>query len=351
MSDFIQLHILTAYPPSNPNRDDLGRPKTARMGGVDRLRISSQSLKRAWRTSEKFEESLAGNIGTRTKLLGVKAYDVLLGKGVKEKDALEWAKLIAAQFGKCKSKDKKNKLVELEIEQLVHVSQSEQKAVNDLLEKLVEENRAPEKEELGFLRKNTQAVDISLFGRMLASSPEYNVEAAAQVSHAITVNQIVVEDDYFTAVDDLNNNEEDTGSAHIGESAFGAGVFYTYVCINKSLLLRNLEDNLELANNSLRALTEAALTVTPSGKQNSYASRAFASFALAEKGPQQPRSLAVSFLDPIKEAAQDKAAIARLKIQNENMDKVYGACADLRYEINALTGEGSLDEMLKFVTS
>jgi CRISPR system Cascade subunit CasC len=321
------------------------------MGGVDRLRISSQSLKRAWRTSEIFEEALAGYIGTRTKLLGVKAYDTLLEKGVKEKDALEWAKLIAGQFGKCKNKDKNNKLFELEIEQLVHVSQSEQKAVNELLEKLAEENRAPEKEDLEFLRKNTQAVDISLFGRMLASSPEFNVEAAAQVSHAITVNQIVVEDDYFTAVDDLNNNEEDSGSAHIGETAFGAGVFYTYVCINKSLLFRNLEDNLELANNALRALTEAALTVAPSGKQNSYASRVRASFALAEKGTQQPRSLAVSFLDPIKETAQDKAAIARLKIQNENMDKVYGACADSRYEINALAGEGSLDEMLKFVTS
>ncbi len=351
MSDFIQLHILTAYPPSNPNRDDLGRPKTARMGGVDRLRISSQSLKRAWRTSENFEESLARNIGIRTKLLGVKAYDTLRKKDVKEKKALEWAKIIAAQFGKCKSKDKENKLAELEIEQLVHVSQSEQKAVNQLLEKLVEQDRAPEKEDLGFLRKDTQAVDISLFGRMLASSPEYNIEAAAQVSHAITVNQIVVEDDYFTAVDDLNNNEEDTGSAHIGETAFGAGVFYIYICINKSLLLRNLKGNVELANNALRALTEVALTVAPSGKQNSYASRVRASFALAEKGPQQPRSLAVSFLDPIKETAQDKAAITRLKIQNENMDKVYGACADSRYEINALTGEGSLDEMLKFVTS
>lgn len=351
MSDFIQLHILTAYPPSNPNRDDLGRPKTARMGGVDRLRISSQSLKRAWRTSEKFEEDLAGNIGTRTKLLGVKAYNTLLENDVKEKDAFEWACLIAEQFGKCKKKNKDNKLVELEIEQLVHVSQGEQKTVNELLKKLVEENRAPEKEDLVFLRNDTQAVDISLFGRMLASSPEYNVEAAAQVSHAITVNQIVVEDDYFTAVDDLNKNDEDTGSAHIGETAFGAGVFYLYICINKSLLLENLDNNLELANNSLSALVEAALTVTPSGKQNSYASRAFASFALAEKGPQQPRSLAVSFLDPIKESAQDKAAIARLKIQNENMDKVYGACADSRYEINALTGEGSLDEMLNFVTS
>ena len=52
MSEFIQLHILASYPPSNLNRDDLGRPKTAVMGGTQRLRVSSQSLKRAWRESD-----------------------------------------------------------------------------------------------------------------------------------------------------------------------------------------------------------------------------------------------------------------------------------------------------------
>jgi CRISPR system Cascade subunit CasC len=46
MDKFIQLHILTSFPPANLNRDDLGRPKTAKMGGVDRIRVSSQSLKR-----------------------------------------------------------------------------------------------------------------------------------------------------------------------------------------------------------------------------------------------------------------------------------------------------------------
>ena len=61
MSRFVQLHLLTSYPPANLNRDDLGRPKTAVVGGTERLRISSQSLKRAWRTSEVFESALAGH--------------------------------------------------------------------------------------------------------------------------------------------------------------------------------------------------------------------------------------------------------------------------------------------------
>ena len=60
MDRFVQLHLLTSYPPSNLNRDDLGRPKTATMGGARRLRVSSQSLKRAWRTSDTLQAALEG---------------------------------------------------------------------------------------------------------------------------------------------------------------------------------------------------------------------------------------------------------------------------------------------------
>jgi CRISPR system Cascade subunit CasC len=69
MSRFLQLHLLTFYPPSNLNRDDTGRPKTAIMGGVLRLRISSQSLKRAWRTSDAFRSALDGHLASRTQRL------------------------------------------------------------------------------------------------------------------------------------------------------------------------------------------------------------------------------------------------------------------------------------------
>ncbi len=94
MCRFIQLHLLTSYPPSNLNRDDLGRPKTARMGGFERLRISSQSLKRAWRKSELFESALAGHIGIRTKLMGKEVFEVLLQNGITEKKANAWANKI-----------------------------------------------------------------------------------------------------------------------------------------------------------------------------------------------------------------------------------------------------------------
>lgn len=343
MTTFIQLHLLTSYPPANLNRDDLGRPKTARMGGAERLRVSSQSLKRHWRTSDLFQEAMAGHVGTRTKRLGVEVKNQLLEGGVKEKDAKEWASAIAGVFGASK-KDS------VEIEQLAHISPEERQAVEDLTKLLVNETRAPGEEELKLLRTKPSAADVALFGRMLASKPEFNVEAACQVAHAITVHAVVIEDDYFTAVDDLNS-DEDRGAAHIGETGFAAGLFYSYVCINRDQLIDNLGGNVELADRAIAALTEAAIKVAPSGKQNSFGSRAYASYVLAEKGRQQPRSLSVAFLKPVQGQDQAAEAIQRLEGQVEKFDRVYGECADQRYAINADAGNGTFDELMKFLRS
>jgi len=35
----------------------------------------------------------------------------------------------------------------------------------------------------------------------------------------------------------------------------------------------------------------------------------------------------------------------------DNMDKVYGACAESRCQFNVLTGEGSVAELLDFVAA
>lgn len=343
MSKFIQLHLLTSYAPSNLNRDDLGRPKTAKMGGYDRLRVSSQSLKRNWRVSDLFEEAMSGEIGVRTKKLGGEVFNILVAGGVKEKQATAWASSIAGVFGKVK-KEKP-----LEIEQLAHVSMSEKEAVMELAGTLANEQREPSEEELKLLKADRTSVDIALFGRMLASSPEFNVEAACQVAHSISVHKVLVEDDYFTAVDDLNDGKTDTGSAHIGEANFAAALFYSYICINKSQLVDNLGGNEALANNTIRALTEAAVKVSPKGKQNSFASRAYASYVMAEMGEQQPRSLSVSYLKPIQDEDMADAAITAIEKQAENFDSVYGKCADSRYIINAVKGEGTLNELLDFV--
>ncbi len=349
MSTFIQLHLLTSYPPSNLNRDDLGRPKTAIMGGKTRLRVSSQSLKRAWRTSDLFAEALKGHIGTRTKTMGVEVYNALKAKGVAEGNAKTWAKQVAEVFGKAKKANAAKPLEELEIEQLAHFSPEEKSAIFALADKLAASITAPSADDLKLLQKNHSAADIAMFGRMLASSPAFNTEAAVQVAHAVTVHDVAVEDDYFTAVDDLNSGENDLGAAHIGETEFGAGVFYLYLCINRDLLEENLGDK-ELANKSLAALVEAAAKVAPNGKQNSFASRAYSSYILAEKGEQQPRSLSVAFLKPVRGEDVLGKAITEIEAKRANMEKVYGKCAEATKTMNAETGAGSLDEIITFVT-
>ncbi len=350
MSHFLQLHLLTSYPPANLNRDDLGRPKTAVVGGATRLRISSQSLKRAWRTSGLFQEALAGHIGTRTKEKGTRILQRLREGGVPEKDALESAKAIAGVFAKVKV-SKKAEAVEVETDQLAHFSPEEMAAVDQLVEKLVAEKRRPTEAELELLRKDHQAVDIALFGRMMAAKPEYNVEAAAQVAHAITVHKTQVEEDFFSAVDDLNEGAEDLGAGHLGETEFAAGLFYLYLCIDRDLLVRNLNGDEGLAATSLRALVEAAAKVAPTGKQATFGSRAYASYVLAELGSQQPRSLSVAFLKPVGGTNQLETAIDHLETTVGTLDTAYGATADGRYSVNVPAGEGTLAGLLDFATS
>jgi len=369
MSRFIQLHLLTSYPPANLNRDDMGSPKTARMGGYDRLRVSSQCLKRTWRTSDIFELAMKDHIGTRTKEMGLKIYAKFIGLGVKHKNALEWTKEIAGVFGKLKSLSKnektalkkldgderlKKELVEVEIEQLVFFDCNEEKDIFTLVDLIAsrENGEGPTKEELNLLRAKVVSTDIALFGRMLASSPANNIEAACQVAHAISVHPVVIEDDYFTAIDDLNNGQEEMGASHIGETRFAAGLFYSYICINSELLIENLGGNTTLAAKAIRALVEAAVKVAPTGKQNSFASRAYASYVLAEKGDQQPRSLSVAYLKPINQRENEdfvKDSIASLIKQKDSFDRVYGKCAEGRYELNVPAEQGTLPELLDFV--
>lgn len=348
MTTFLQLHLLTSYPPACLNRDDLNRPKSAKMGGVDRLRISSQSMKRAWRTSAAFETAFKDHLGTRTKLQGVQIFKQFTEAGIKEKDAREWAQAIVSRFGKLKGKKEGKPLNDLEIEQLAHFSPEEEAAIQALLDRLIQARRAPEEAELSLLRKQHTAVDIALFGRMLADSPAFNTEAACQVAHAITVHRAAVEDDFFTAVDDLNTHEEDAGSGHMGEQGFGAGLFYQYVCLDCDRLRENLKGDENLASRAIQALIDAAATVAPAGKQNSFASRAWAYYALAEKGSRQPRALSLAFMNPVggHGGGMMVNAVDALETMRSNLDKVYyrGLALDSRH-INAVTGEGDFEEL------
>lgn len=354
MTDFLQIHLLTAYGPSNLNRDDTGRPKSVVFGGVPRLRISSQSLKRAWRTSEVFHSKLNDHLAYRTQRLGIRIQKRLNEGGMSSTDAIDKARKIAGVFGKVK---KESTL----IEQLAFISPEEEKLAlamadrvlsGEQIEALSGQLTKMKKKELAneLLLQSDTASDLAMFGRMLADNPEFNREAAVQVAHAVTTHRAIAEDDYYTAVDDLKSTDEpeDAGAGFIGVQEFGAGVFYLYCCVDKSLLLRNLGGSKSCHDASISAFIEAAATVAPGGKQTSFASRSRAIYMLAEKGTVQPRSLVAAFLKPVQGENQSGNSIDALETFRERLEKAYGQCADSSYTMNVEKGKGNLNELIQF---
>ena len=352
MTTFLQFHLLTAYAPSNLNRDDTGRPKTCIFGGSSRLRVSSQSLKRAWRTSDVFSDTVDGRMGKRSQRLGKEILDYLAQKGMSEKKATEFAREIASVFGKAKPDNDPNPTF---TEQLVFVAPEERARAMALADRFFAGEKV-EPQAADLLLKVDETPDLAMFGRMLAAHPSFNREAAVQVAHALSTHKVLVEDDYYVAVDDLKNpaDREDAGTSFIGVQEFAAGLFYLYICVDVDLLKRNLGGNAALAADSIEALLKSAAMVSPKGKQASFASRARASFVLAERGSQQPRSLAAAFLKPVgtHESQGDltEASMTRLVSFRAALDQAYGANADHHEQMSVLPRgtSGSLEALVRF---
>lgn len=350
MSRFLQLHLLTAYPPSNPNRDDIGRPKSAMLGGHPRLRISSQALKRAIRDNADFREALAGSLGDRTQRLGETIAAHVTAKGGTEDQATEIARQVAAAFGKLKKSGDDNPT---RIEQLAFISPDERALALELAEQIMAGEEPPTDKELAkrTLRKADGAADIAMFGRMLADSPDFNRDAAVQVAHAITTSRVEIEDDFYTAVDDLKTPAEDAGAGFIGEAGFGAGVFYLYICVDRALLLENLAGDAGLAAKALGAFVRAAATASPSGKKNSFANHVRAEFVLAELGDAQPLSLASAFVNPI--GAGDQVVLSRDRMLElrKNFAAAYGKGWTDERVLDVRAGGSTLEELAEFAAA
>ena len=353
MTTFLQFHVLTTYPPSNPNRDDQGRPKQASLGGEPRLRLSSQSVKRALRESPDFAQGLAGHIGTRTKRLGTELEAELIGQGVDAARAREVAIEVARIFSTLEA-PAKGAAQEALATTLAFVSPEEWRLARDLAARMLAGEALPKEKDLKrlVLRKADGAVDIAMFGRMLASDPEYNREAAVQVGHAITTHRAIAEDDWYAAVDDLNKRE-DTGAGHLGEHGFGSGVYYLYACVNVDLLVENLAGDGDLAAKGLEALARALATATPRGKQNSHAHHPRAIYVRAERGSQQPRDLTGAFFKAVAVKSEniEAASVTALERTAEQIDAAYGPTCDAVAVMNVKAGQGTLAAIAAFAAA
>lgn len=348
MTTFVQFHLLTSYGPSNPNRDDQGRPKQAMVGGAPRLRMSSQSVKRALRESAFFALDLQGNMGVRTKRLYEKLVSHLIAGGASEKDAASSAEMVAKIFGKLEAPKKDGTPVATT---LAFISPEEWALAEDLAARAVAGEALPTDKDLKktVLRRADGAVDIAMFGRMLADDADFNRDAAVQVAHAITTHSAQAEEDWFSAVDDLNKVEE-TGAGHLGEIAFGSGVFYQYVCVNCDLLIENLNGDRDLAAKGMQALARALAQSTPRGKQNTFAHHPRAHYILAESGSQAPRDLSGAFFDPVKQQPWLEASVTALKSTRDAIDAAYGKVWDQAQELH-VGRAGTLDEIVQFAVS
>lgn len=350
----IEFHILQNFPPSNLNRDDSGAPKDCDFGGYRRQRISSQCLKRSVRQSDLFRDLMSDRLGIRTKRAPEEVAKLLVAKGRPQSQA----KAMAEEFYEALYKlDEEGKT-----KYLLYVGPEELQRAADLLLGADEETGAAA-DRLASLRANApakgaakaehdkavaeavkpfaalaeqykksyprhvRAVDVALFGRMLADSPTENIDAACQVSHAISVNRMNMEFDYFTAVDDLQP-DDNAGAGMIGTVGFASSCFYRFACVDWDQLVRNLGGDAAGAREGVLAFAEAFVQARPSGKQNTFAAHSLPGFILVvvrEAG--QPVSLVNAFERPVKpspERSLTDGAIAALSQHYQKLKNMYG---------------------------
>ncbi len=369
-NNFINFHILISHSPSCLNRDDMNMQKSAIFGGVRRVRISSQSLKRAIRKSDYYTEHL-GQPSERTRELGklnTKYVDALKDRFSEDQvtQAIEW---ISGKSGIAEdAKLQASSVAPWSVDEVAHFCQviadtGEDADLKKLEKQIIKESSA-------FNEALTHAVDIALSGRMATSGLMTNMDGAMAVAHAITTHAVDADIDWFTAVDDLVAEEQDKrrvgetsegageqGSGHLGTQEFSSGVFYRYASLNIAQLQENLGDVsrekvLEIAGHALHMLA----TVVPTAKQQTSAAFNLADYALVSFSS-IPISLANAFEAPIKDKSGFlKPSIKALQEYWQKVHRGYGLDEQVAVfhlgqteEINDLIVFKSLPELEEWV--
>lgn len=348
MKTIIEIHALQNFAPSNLNRDDTGAPKDALFGGTRRGRISSQCLKKAIRehfqNKVKQNELAADDTAYRTKRILDAISTVLIQKGRAEVDAVEKTRLALASIGLRIKDDAKS-------EYLLFLGQREISRIADIIDEqwdsiIIDEASSDEEQKTKKAKKKTakdadpelrralgavfdggKAVDVALFGRMLADMPAKNQDAACQVAHAISTHAVEREFDFYTAVDDLKP-EDTAGADMMGTVEFNSACFYRYAVVDWEKLTDNLQNDHELAGKGLRVFLEGFVVAEPTGKQNTFAAHNPPEFvAVSIRHDTAPRNLANAFETAVRvrrdESLTGKSAEALVQ-KAKALGKAYG---------------------------
>lgn len=280
----IEFHILQSFPVSCLNRDDVGSPKSATVGGTTRARVSSQCWKRQVRLAM---QELGIIHGARTKLISEMVAKICLAKGADQQQAKACGDKIEHIFIKKKevAKPKKAKngdileetvaedtqeksdtllfLSPKEIEILAEAFLQAEFDPNKVIKQTDPKKQAKEMAALiGNVSEAVDALDIVLFGRMVAQAAELNVEAACSFAHAISTHKVSSEIEFFTALDDLQTTQ---GSAHMGSLEFNAATYYRYISLNLGQLYDSLAG--QSMPEAIDAFTKALFLAVPSARQ------------------------------------------------------------------------------------
>lgn len=333
MSLTIDIHALQTLPPSLINRDDTGAPKSAIFGGALRQRVSSQSWKRAIRRT--FEEDFdKGSVGFRTKRIVdlVVAKIKELAEGWDEKKAVDAVKAAlkkvdlklidppaaaddeAAQGALPKT----DCLLFVSPRQITHLAQV-------IIDADAEGKKAGKKQIVEALDTD-HSVDIAMFGRMVAEAPDFNVDASVQVAHAIGVHESEPEFDYFTAVDDVNEDEGQTGAGMIDTVQMMSSTLYRFATVDLASLEENLGDRQAAVVTSIEFL-KAFITSLPTGKQNTFAHNTLPELVYIAVRDSRSISLVNAFEEPVtpeRDATRREVAARRLAAEERNIEEAYG---------------------------
>ncbi len=351
---FIQIHTLHNYPAALLNRDDAGLAKRLPYGDAIRTRISSQCLKRHWRTAD--DQHALSRLGVPMAVRSRVTLDLirreLIARGVSDTHAQTASEGLRAAGLLDNGKDLKGQealetgqavlLGRAEIDYLVkrcaelagEVGGSDSKTFKAAIAAFLKQ----EKKNIAEIRHGS-GLESAMFGRMVTSDVLASRDAAVYVAHAFTVHEAQVENDYFTVVDDLLRDAGEQGSAGIFDTELASGLYYGYVVVDVPQLVANLEgeaasgwaelapERRELAGRVVESLLHLIATVSPGAKRGSTAPFEWAKFMLVEAGDWQPRSLAGAFQNalPSRTPQLRGAAVQRLADEVAAMDAAYGA--------------------------
>lgn len=345
---FLQIHTLTSYHAALLNRDDAGLAKRIPFGNAERMRVSSQCLKRHWRLALNKTLSLPSGIRSR-HFFDREVFRRAVAEGVDETRARALTeKLIGAVIQSREARENGS----LFLKQPVLFGRPEADYFVALIRECAESGAEPGRlleERMREHRKNLRAllaasggddlmagIEGALFGRFVTSDILARTDASVHVAHAFTVHALDNEVDYFTVVDDLKEPGEDAGAAHAGDMELGAGLFYGYVVVDVPLLISNLSgcDRREWrdqpaaigdARDVLIGLVKSIATVSPGAKLGSTAPYARTDCALLETGKTQPRSLANAYLEHLRPNGDlMQQAVNTLGGYLDRLDNMYG---------------------------